>query len=155
MTQTITIRNLIKEKYVRLDLNQTNKKKLMLELVEVLAQSGKLKDKKSFFNALWKREKLGSTGIGNGVAIPHARSLEVKDFVLAFGRHAQGVDFGALDGEKTHLFFVLASPEHEVGAHLKILAEISRLVKDKFIVENLKKAKDKKELMKTVALYVQ
>ncbi len=144
---------LIKEKYIKLDLKGTNKKKLLTQLVDFIAKSGKLKDKKAFLSALLKREKLGSTGIGNGVAIPHAKSGRVHDFILAFARQDEGVDFGALDGEKTYLFFLLASPLEDVGNHLKILADISRLVKDKFIVEHLKKAKKKKDILKIISTY--
>ena len=126
---------------------------MIVELVDVIARSGKLKDKKDFLRTIIKREKLGSTGIGNGVAIPHSRSLKVKDFILAFARQDKGVDFGALDGEKTYLFFMLASPEANVGGHLKVLAEISRLVKDKFLVDRLKGAKDKKQALGVIAAF--
>ncbi|MFA6216867.1 MAG: PTS sugar transporter subunit IIA [Candidatus Omnitrophota bacterium] len=147
----LSLSRILKEKYIELDLKEVNKNKLLSELVDLIAQSGKLKDKKVFLKALLKREKLGSTGIGNGVAIPHTKSSEVKDFILAFARQDQGIDFGALDGEKTFLFFVLASPEVDVGNHLKILAQISRLVKDKFTVEYLKKVKTKKEILKIIS----
>jgi fructose-specific phosphotransferase system IIA component len=148
-----SLSSLLKEKYINLGLKENNKKKIIVELVDLIASSGKLKDKKSFINQILKREKLGSTGIGNGVAIPHAKSDKVKDFIMAFARHTQGLDFGALDGEKTYLFFILASPESNVGGHLKILADVSRLVKDKFIVERLKNAKDKKEILKVIEAY--
>jgi fructose-specific phosphotransferase system IIA component len=146
----VKIQLLLKEKYMILDLDQKDKKKLLVEMVDLISSSGKIKDKKSFLNSILKREKLGSTGIGNGVAIPHSRMEKVSDFVLAFGRQTAGIDFGALDGEKTHLFFMVASPEDKVGSHLKILAEISRIVKDKFIVDRLKSAKDKKEILKII-----
>jgi PTS system fructose-specific IIC component len=74
----------------------------------------------------------------------------VKDFLVAFARTDEGMDFGALDGEKTYVFFALASPAAEVGGHLKILAEISRLVRDKFIVDLLRRATDKGEILKTI-----
>jgi fructose-specific phosphotransferase system IIA component len=151
--QDIKISALIKEKTIELELKSTDKKKVIAELVDVVARSGKLKDKKDFLRTIIKREKLGSTGIGNGVAIPHSRSLKVKDFILAFARQDKGVDFGALDGEKTYLFFMLASPEANVGGHLKVLAEISRLVKDKFLVDRLKGAKDKKQALGVIAAF--
>lgn len=151
--QDIKISTLVKEKTIELELKSTDKKKVIAELVDVVARSGKLKDKKDFLRTILKREKLGSTGIGNGVAIPHARSPKVKDFILAFARQEKGVDFGALDGEKTYLFFMLASPEENVGGHLKILAEISRLVKDKFLVDRLKGAKDKKQALGVIAAF--
>ncbi|MDD5668576.1 MAG: PTS sugar transporter subunit IIA [Candidatus Omnitrophica bacterium] len=150
--KSIKLSVLLKEKHIDLELKEHSKKKLLTELVDLAAASSeKIKDPKEFLGALVKREKLGSTGIGNGVAIPHAKSESVRDFVLAFARHKEGVDFGALDGEKTYLFFVLASPQDNVGGHLKILAEISRLVKDKFIVELLKRAETKKEILKIIS----
>ncbi len=151
--QDIKISALVKEKTIELELKSTDKKKVIAELVDVVARSGKLKDKKELLRTILKREKLGSTGIGNGVAIPHARTPKVKDFILAFARQSKGVDFGALDGEKTYLFFMLASPEENVGGHLKILAEISRLVKDKFLVDRLKNAKDKKQALGVIAAF--
>ena len=106
---------------------------------------------KAFLKIMMKREALGSTGIGGGIAIPHGKSDVVKDFTLVFGRTKEGIDFGALDGEKTCLFFALASPSKEVGGHLKILAEVSRLLKDKFTIELLKKIEDKKKIIKIIA----
>ena len=149
----IRLSSLLKEKYVELDLQAKDKKKVLSELVEFITARGKIKDAKDILSTLIKRERLGSTGIGNGVAIPHARSAKVTNFILAFARHSQGIDFGALDGEKTYLFFVLLSPEANIGGHLKILAEVSRLVKDKFIVDRLKAAKDKKDILKVISTY--
>jgi fructose-specific phosphotransferase system IIA component len=149
----IKLSSLLKEKYIKLDFNEKDKKKILTQMVDLVASSGKIKDAKGYLNAIIKREKLGSTGIGNGVAIPHSKQAGIKDFVLAFGRQAAGIDYGALDGEKTYLFFMLASPEENVGGHLKFLAEISRLVKDKFIVERLKAAKDKKEVIKIIETF--
>lgn len=149
----IRLSSLLKEKYIELDLQEKEKKKILGELVDSIASKAKFRNKKEILAALVKREKLGSTGIGNGVAIPHARSPKVKDFILAFARRSGGIDFGALDGEKTYLFFVLLSPEENIGGHLKILAEVSRLVKDKFIVDRLKAAADKKEILKVISTY--
>jgi fructose-specific phosphotransferase system IIA component len=147
----INLSNLLKEKFINLKLDGTNKKDVIAELAAIIALSHNLKNKKTFFNAIVEREGLGSTGIGNGVAIPHAKTNAAKKFVLGFARKDEGLDFGALDGEKTYLFFILASPKEEVGGHLKILAEISRLVKDKFIVDLLRRAKDKKEVLKIIS----
>lgn len=146
----IKLSDLLKEKYINLTLKSVKKKEIIAELAGLIAQSKKLTNKKAFFEAIIEREELGSTGIGCGVAIPHAKTKVAKDFLLAFGRKDAGIDFGALDGEKTYLFFILASPKEEIGGHLKILAEISRLVKDRFIIELLRRAKDKKEILKIV-----
>lgn len=147
----ISLINLLKEKFINLRLESSDKKKVIAELTEIIGQSKNLKNKKALFNAIVERESLGSTGIGNGVAIPHAKTNVAKKFVLGFARNDEGIDFGALDGEKTYLFFILASPKEEVGGHLKILAEISRLVKDKFIVDLLRRAIDKKEVLKIIS----
>ena len=148
----VKISNLLKDKFIDLALKETDKKKVIAELVELIAKSKKLTNKKSFLKAIQERENLGSTGIGGGVAIPHSKSEAIRDFILVFARSERGIDFGALDGEQTFLFFALASPKNEVGGHLKILAEISRLVKDKFTVELLKKAKDRQEIIKIITM---
>jgi fructose-specific phosphotransferase system IIA component len=151
--KVLQLAGLLKEKCINLSLEGHNKKKLLEELVDFVVESGKIKDKKAILREIVKREKLGSTGIGYGVAIPHAKAQKAHGFVLVLGRHDEGIDFGALDGARTHLFFMLVSPEKEVGNHLKILAEISRLVKDKFIVERLKNARDKKEIVRIIEAY--
>jgi PTS system nitrogen regulatory IIA component len=142
--------SLLNEKVIDLDFKEKNKAKLITALVGLLSKSGKLKNKKSFLRSILEREKLGSTGIGNGVAIPHAKSGSIKGFALAFAKSQEGVDFGALDGEKVYLFFILASPVEPIGEHLKILAKISYLIKDKFIVDLLRQAKDAKEVIKII-----
>lgn len=147
----IKLSKLLKENLINPELKGKDKKQVIAELVELIAKSGKLKNKKAFFKVIMNREKLGSTGIGAGVAIPHGRAAGVGDFILVFARKKEGIDFGALDGEKTYLFFALASPEEKVGGHLKILSDISHLVKDKFIVEQLKKADDKKKILKIIS----
>jgi len=150
-SKEVKLLDLLKEKFIVLDLKARTKNEAIMELVGLIAQSKKLKNKKAFFEAIMEREALGSTGIGDGIAIPHAKTKVTKGFILALGRSATGIDFGALDGENTYLFFILASPKEEVGTHLKILADISHLVKDKFIVGLLKKAKSEKEILKIIS----
>lgn len=150
--EDIKLHIILKKKYIGLSLKGASKKEVLAELVDLIAASNKLKDKKEFLKAVLERERLGSTGIGNSVAIPHAKSDAVKSLALAFARVERGIDFGALDGEKTYLFFILASPREEVGRHLKIMSKISRLISDKFIVESLKKAKSEDEILKLISL---
>jgi len=153
MPKDIKLSSLLQEKLINLELRGKNKKEIIEELVDLVARSSKLKNKKAFLKAILERERLGSTGVGNGVAIPHAKSKVVKNFVLVFGRKDSGIDFGALDGERTYLFFSLASPEEEVGGHLKVLSEIARLIKDKFIVDSLRGVRTKKDVIRVLALY--
>ena len=147
----IKLPDLLKEKYIELDLKEKEKTKLIAELVDIVAKPSRIKDGKTLFKAILEREKLGSTAIGNGIAMPHAKIKGVKKPLLILGRSAEGVDFNSLDGEKTYLFFMLISAQEEVGLHLKILAKISHLVKDKFVVERLKKIKDKHEIFEIIS----
>ena len=147
----IKLPDLLKDKYIELDLKEKEKPKLIAELVDMVAKPSRIKDRKAIFEAILEREKLGSTAIGNGVAIPHAKIKGIKKPLLILGRSTEGVNFDSLDGEKTYLFFMLISPQKEVGPHLKILAKISHLVKDKFVVERLKKIKDKHEIFEIIS----
>ncbi len=146
----IKLPDLLKEKYIELDLKEKEKTKLIAELVDIVTKPSRIKDG-ALFKAILEREKLGSTAIGNGIAIPHAKIRGVKKPLLILGRSAEGVDFDSLDGEKTYLFFMLISSQEEVGLHLKILAKISHLVKDKFVVERLKKVKDKHDIFEIIS----
>lgn len=146
----VSISDILKQKYVSLNLESTEKDKLLAEMVDVVAGSGKVKNKKALLTAVLEREKLGSTGIGHGVGIPHSKVDAVKEPILAFGRSHTGIDFNSLDGEPTYVFFMLISPKEEVGRHLKILAKISHIIKDKFTVSQLKKAKTASEIVKIV-----
>ncbi|MFH0790960.1 MAG: PTS sugar transporter subunit IIA [Candidatus Omnitrophota bacterium] len=146
----IKLSDLLKEKYIELDLKEKEKTKLIAELADIVVKSSRIKDKKAVFKAILEREKLGSTGIGNGVAVPHAKIKGVKKPLLILGRSPEGVDFDSLDGEMTYMFFMLISPEEEVGLHLKVLAKIAHFIRDKFIVERLRKIKDKHEIFPIV-----
>lgn len=94
-------------------------------------------DRDRLVQALEDREKLNSTALGEGVAIPHGKLPGLKRVVAAFGRSRGGVDFSSLDGKPTHLFFLLVAPEDSAGAHLKALARISRLLKDESFRQRL------------------
>jgi len=95
---------------------------------------------------LLERESLGSTGIGEGVALPHGKSKEVDKFLASFGRSLPGIDFQSLDGKPTHLFFLLINPENSAEMHLKILAQISRLMKDPPFPKRLMVARSAEEI---------
>ena len=150
-SKEIKLSRLLKTNQIDLDLKGKNKKQIIAELVDLIAKSGKLKNKKAFFKVIMVREKLGSTGVGGWIAIPHGKSGDVKDFSLVFARKTEGIEFGALDGEKTYLFFALASPAEDVGDHLKILAEISRVTRDKFTVDQLKRIEDRSSALKVIS----
>ena len=129
-----------------------NKKEVIKELVELLAKSGgiKDKDKERVVKVLLDREALGSTGIGQGIGIPHGKFSGVKSLVGACAVSRKGIDFESLDGEPVYIFFLLVAPEDSAGPHLKALARVSRLIKDKYFRETLKTAKDDKTLAKVI-----
>jgi PTS system nitrogen regulatory IIA component len=122
------------------------KGEVVRELAEHLAAQHPQVDKEKLVDVLWERERLGSTAIGDGIAIPHGKLPSLKGVIGAFARHAAGVDFDSLDGGPTHLFFLLVAPEDSVGQHLKALARVSRLLKDKAFRERLMAADGRSEL---------
>ena len=112
-------------------LSSDSKEGILRELVACLCAKGIIGDVEKAVTVLLEREGLGSTGIGEGIAIPHGKLPELDRVVAVFGRSVQGVDFDAMDGEPVHLFFLLMAPENAASDHLKALARISRLLKTK------------------------
>src|SRR5881394_801950 len=106
------------------------KEAVVRELAEHMAAQYPDIEAQRLIEVLWERERLGSTAIGDGIAIPHGKLPGVKAVRAAFGRHLQGVDFQSIDGQPSKLFFLLVAPEDSVGLHLKALARVSRLLKE-------------------------
>lgn len=127
------------------------KKEAITELVELLAKAKKVKDVQEVIKILLEREELGSTGIGQGVAIPHGKTEQVSEIVAAFGISKKGIEFDALDGEPVYLVFLLLAPGEAAGTHLKALAKISRLLKDKFFRQALREATNPEEVIKIIS----
>lgn len=142
------ILDFLSEDAIEVNLSAKGKREVIEEIVEILVKTGKIVDSKKAVDVLMEREKLGSTGIGQGVAIPHGKSDCVKDITAAFGLSQDGVGFDALDGEPVFLFFLLLSPDGASGMHLKALAKISTILKDKHFRKMLMKAKAKEEVVK-------
>jgi len=120
----------------------STKEKLLLELAAKVEERHPNLGREQIFKVLLERERLGSTGVGDGVAIPHGKVRELDKIVLLFGRSLEGVDFNALDGKKSHIFFLLVAPEDAFGLHLKLLGRISRLLKDPAVRKGLMEAPD-------------
>lgn len=144
------IMDFLSKKAVSAGLKATDKEGVIRELVDLLAKADEIKNKEDLVRALLTRESLGSTGIGQGIGIPHAKSPNAKNLVAAFGLSHQGVNFDSLDGEPAYIFFLLIAPEESAGPHLKALARISRMLKDKYFREMLRKAKDEKEILRII-----
>jgi PTS system nitrogen regulatory IIA component len=122
---------------------------VLAELCRPLAASQKA-DGQRLLETLLDREKLGSTGIGEGVAIPHGKVSTLPGLMASFGRSAGGVDFRAIDGKPTHLFFALFAPENSAGAHLKALARISRIFKNPAFRDAILNAPDAVEIYRLI-----
>jgi PTS system nitrogen regulatory IIA component len=139
------------------ELQARDKAEVIRELADHLAAhvggvgGGKGLDREQLAKVLMERERLASTAIGEGVAIPHGKLDAVGKLVACVGRAPQGVDFDSMDGRPTHLFFVLVAPENSTGVHLKALARISRLFKDPEFRTRLMQAKSGEELYKVIS----
>lgn len=133
-----------------IDLKATEKKAAIKELVDSLASANKIKDSDEITKTILEREKLGSTGIGQGVALPHGKTDVVKEQIGVIGISSNGVEFNSLDGEPVYLIFLLVGPVDAAGQHLKALARITRLFKDRFFRQALRDAKTVKAVVEII-----
>lgn len=131
------------------DLVSTDKKGILEELVAPVAKVANVSED-GLVKVLLERERLGSTGIGGGVGIPHGKLKNLDNIVLGFGLSRNGVDFESMDGKPTHVFFLLVTPENSTGLHLKMLARISRLLKDESFKERLISASNQEEILSVI-----
>ncbi len=134
----------ISKKSICPDLESVDKEGVVTELVNSLLAAGDIKesDRDDIIRAIMKREELGSTGIGRGVAVPHTKHPSVDKLVGTVGVSIDGVDFESLDGEKVQLFFLLVSPPDRPGDHLRALENISRQLRDETFCRFLKQSKN-------------
>ena len=132
------------------ELTSKNKKEVIEELVSVIVEKDKRLDKEQLIEVFLERERLGSTGIGDGIAIPHGKLKNIDTLFASFGRSVEGVDFESMDGKPAYIFFLLMAPENSAGIHLKTLARISRLLKDSAFRKNLMAAKSKEEIFQRI-----
>jgi fructose-specific phosphotransferase system IIA component len=117
------------ETRVDFGLKSTDKDGVIEELVDLVSRSNMVKDRDLLLKDIKERESLVTTGVGYGVAFPHAKTRSVKGIVIAFGRSSTGVDFDAMDHKPVNLFFLIAAPEDAIGAHLNVMARLSYLMK--------------------------
>ena len=141
---------IIAEEGIIPDLRAKDKKEVLEELAETIVSHEPSLDKNALVKVLLERERLGSTGIGDGVAIPHGKFHGVKRPVISFGRSRKGLDFESMDGEPAYLFFLLVAPENSASIHLKALAKIAKILKNSSFRKVLMEAPGKKELYQTI-----
>ncbi len=144
------IADLLTDRVVIPELEADGKAEALDEMTRVLADANPGIDRARLREVLEDRERLGSTGIGGGVAIPHARLPGLSGILAVFGRSSRGVDFDAVDGAPTRLFFLLVAPEDSSGMHLKALARIARLLKEQTVREQLLACDDRAGLLRII-----
>jgi PTS system nitrogen regulatory IIA component len=135
---------------VIVDLKATDKKGAIIELVDKLKETKGVAKTDEIVDVVLEREKLGSTGIGQGVAIPHGKTDVINEQVGVLGISRKGIEFNSLDGEAVNIIFLLVGPVEVAGQHLKALSRISRLFKDKFLRQAIKAAKEPQEIIKII-----
>ncbi len=143
----------LSKKSIVAQINSTKKEDVLKELVDLLINAGELEksSRNKVIDALLERESLGSTAIGQGIAIPHAKTDAVNKLVGAFALSKKGVDFDSLDGEAVYIFFLLLAAQDSAGPHLKALARISRLFKDKYFRDNLRSCTNEQDIIKVIS----
>ena len=133
------ISQILKKESIVAELASTTKPGIIKELARAVAPTAGI-DAEGIARVLMERESLGSTGIGGGIAIPHGKLIGVSEIILGFGRSQSGVEYDSLDGRPVHLFFLLLTPENSTGGHLKVLAQISKLLKMEHFKQELRTA---------------
>lgn len=144
------ITEFLNKKGIKIGLEAIEKEDALKELVDVLASCSDIGDKKAIIRSLIERENLGSTGIGQGIAIPHGKTDRIGNLVAVLGISQKGVNFESLDGEPVYIFFLLVAPKETAGPHLKALAQISRLLRDSYFCELLKRCKTPDEVYELI-----
>src|SRR4030043_2307493 len=141
----------LREEWVIPDLQGTDKPSILRELSDVLVKPCQVASVEELLQVLLDREKLGSTGIGEGIAIPHGRLKRLKNFFISFGRSIKGVDFDSIDHKPSQLFFLVMAPENSAADNLKLLGRIVTLLKDTSFRKALMEGKTQKELFQIIS----
>ena len=135
------------EELITFNLKGEDKEDIIEELVDLASKSKLVRDRDELLKDIIERENLVTTGVGYGVAFPHAKTKAVKGIVIAFGRSEKGIDFNAMDKKPVNLFFLIAAPEDAIGAHLNVMARLSFLMKSEENREKLMKVNNQGELL--------
>jgi len=148
----MSLSDFMQKELVLLDLSSDKKEDAIKELISPLIKKGLSNSEETLNKAILEREARGSTAIGNGVAIPHAETPSIKEKIVVFGRSKKGINFDAIDNKSVNLFFMIISPSREICPHLKTLARISRLLKNKAFRDDLMSAASSEDIIKLIAM---
>lgn len=144
------IADYIKVNTIELDLKSKNKNNVIKELYENIKKTGLVNDEEQALKDLYAREEMGSTGIGKKVALPHAKTTAVSELIITLGISKIGIEYGAIDEEEVNIFFMFLCPQDNTQEYLKVLARISRLIRNDEFRENLLKAKTNNEILEII-----
>jgi PTS system nitrogen regulatory IIA component len=131
------------------DLQATDKVGVIREFASLLRSAGKVQDEGDLVSVIMQREST-TTGIGDGIAIPHGRLKDIPEVIVAFGRSRKGVDFQSMDGKPAHLFFLFVTPENRPEDHLSVLRRLARITRNPFLRERLMRSTDRQEIQKLI-----
>jgi len=146
----VTIKDLLQDDLIIEEIAATDKIGVLKEFARLLKSNGRVQNEEDLVRVLTERESLGSTGIGNGVAIPHGRMNNIPEMIIAFGRSNRGVEYQSLDAQPVHLFFLLITPDDKPGEYLKTLARVSRILNNPVLRDGLLKASQRRELQRLI-----
>ncbi|WP_300362449.1 fructose-specific PTS transporter subunit EIIC, partial [Fusobacterium sp.] len=141
------LKDMLIKNCMNLNLKGKSKEEVIDEMIDMLMDNGRLNDREEYKKEILKREAQSSTGLEEGIAIPHAKTKAVKIPSIAFGRSLEGVDYDSLDGEPSKLFFMIAAPADATDSHIEVLSKLTTLLLDDDLRENLLKAKTKDEIL--------
>ena len=147
----MNIRKILTKELISLDLQGQTKEEVIEELIDLLVASGRVSQRKPAQKAIWDREKKMSTGMQNGIAIPHGKSNCVESLAVAVGIHKAGVDFQSLDQKPAHFVIMTLSPANRAGPHIQFLAEISRQLNEPAIRKRILEAPGKEDVIEILA----
>lgn len=142
--------NFINKRLINLSLQAKGKKETLEELADLLARQRIIPDREKLVSVLMERESLGSTGVGNGIAIPHAKTDLTKKIVIAFAKSDKGIEFDSLDGKPVYLVFLIIAPEGAHETYLRVLARISRLLHEEKIRNELRTAQSPRQVINLI-----
>ena len=148
--ETKNVADYIKVDTINLNLESKTKNTVIRELYNNLKKTNLIKDKELGLNDIFAREEMGSTGIGKKIALPHAKTKAVDELIATFGISRNGIDYESLDNENVNIFFMFLCPEEKTQEYLKVLARISRLIRDDKFIDKLLKAESNGEIIEII-----
>ena len=148
--ETKNIADYIKVDTLNLNLESKNKNAVIRELYNNLLKTNLIKDEEQALNDIFAREEMGSTGIGKKIALPHAKTKAVDELMITFGISRNGIAYNSIDDENVNIFFMFLCPENKTREYLKVLARISRLIREDRFVDSLFKASSNEEILEII-----